>query len=203
MNYDNREAWLNAATEGLRKQIFEPGDYWLPPTIRVSVGLCGGKAIGLCVDPECAEDKSTHIYIDPKLKEPVDVLQTLLHELVHASVGIECKHRGKFVTVIREIGLDGKATATYASPGTELHTTLTQLGVELGAYPHSALQRKPKEPKPSPWIAYISPSMGEDYLVRANKNTVAEYGPPRDPNGEPMVPKNPEEAEIDEDEQTE
>jgi len=198
----NREEWLLTARDRIKELLFDPREMHLPPVIRVSVGLCGGKAIGLCAHPDCSEDGSIHIFIDPKIKESIQVLSTLVHEMVHASVGNECKHKGPFVKAIRELGLAGKPTATYAEAGTELYATLEAISVELGEYPHAVLVRKPKETKPCPWIAYISQSMGEDYTVRANKNVVAEYGPPLDPHGEPMIPKNPEDRLPDSDDES-
>ena len=195
MGYSTREEWLQAAVLLLKETLFDPRELWLPPILRVSTGFCGGKAIGICVDPDCAKDGSTSIFIDPQLGEDaVVVLATLLHEMVHASVGIECKHKGKFVEVIRDLGLDGKPTATFAAKDSELYQTLVGLFVKLGEYPHAPLVRKRKETKPHAWVSYISVS-DEDFIVRANKNTVAEKGPPKDFNGEDMVPKNPEDGE--------
>lgn len=189
-----REEWLEKAAGLLKAQLFDPREHWLPPILRVSMGLCPGKAIGICVDPDCSEDGSTHLFIDPRLTKPVEILATLLHEMVHASVGIESKHKGKFVEVIRELGLQGKPTATYAAPETELYATLEGMSMTLGDFPHAALVRKKKEPKPHAWISYVS-ATDEEFVVRANKNTVAEKGPPRDFNGEPMIPKNIEDRE--------
>lgn len=194
MTYTLREEWLTAAKDLLVKEVFGPLECHIPPVIRVSVGLCGGKAIGLCVDPVCADDGSWSIFIDPKLKDPVEVLATLVHEMVHAIVGLECKHRGPFVKMIREVGLEGKPTQTYAAKDTELYATLTHLSQKLGQYPHAALTKKAKETKPSKWIAYIS-TTNEDYVIRANKETIAECGVPVDPWGAKMVPKNPEDRE--------
>lgn len=196
----NRESWLEAAVLLIKEQLFDPREYTLPPITRVSVGLCGGKAIGLCADPDCAEDGSTHLFIDPKLTKPIEVLGTLLHEMVHASVGVECKHKGKFVEVIRELGLEGKPTATFVAPDTELYNTLCGIAMKLGDYPHAALTRKKKDKKPHAWITYVSVGHEDEFMVRANKNTVEEFGPPLDPWGEKMVPKNPEDREDADDE---
>lgn len=186
-----REEWLAAGRDLLKSRIFDPQETHVPPVIRVSVGLCGTKAIGLCVDTECAEDGAWNVFIDPRLKDPVEVLSTLLHEMIHAIVGLECKHRGPFVEMIRRVGLEGKPTSTFAAKDSELYTKLTAIALELGDYPHAALTRKKKEPKPSKWIAFVS-RHNEDYIVRANKETIAEYGLPIDPWGDPVMYKNPE-----------
>ena len=78
------------------------------------------------------------------LKEGVEVTATLVHELVHTAVGIECKHREPFTTVAKAIGLEGKMTATVA--GEALIERLKELIDELGEYPHARLvaSNKPK-----------------------------------------------------------
>lgn len=195
----NRESWLEAAVVEIKDQLFDPRGYSLPPITRVSVGLCPGKAIGVCADPDCAEDGSTHIFIDPRLVKPIEVLGTLLHEMVHASVGVECKHRGKFVEVIRELGLEGKPTATFVAPDTELFQTLTGISLKLGPYPHATLTRKQKEKKKHAWQTYVSVGHEDEYMARLNKNVVEEFGAPFDPWGNRLVPKNPEDREEPED----
>lgn len=195
-----REEWLEAAVTRLKEQLFDPREYSLPPIVRVSVGLCPGKAIGMCADPESAEDGSTHLFIDPRLTKPVEILATLLHEMVHASVGVECKHKGKFVEVIRELGLEGKPTATFAAPDSELYATLEGIGVALGDFPHAALTRKAKPKKPHAWKSFVSEGHEEEYIVRANVNTVEEFGPPIDPWGNPMKLKEAEGADSGDDE---
>lgn len=194
--HDTREAWLNAAIAECDRLLFKPRDLEVPTRLRASCGLCGGKYIGLCFDPECADDKATHIFIDPRLAEPIEVLAALIHEMVHATVGLECKHKGKFLKVIRDLGLEGKPTSTHVAEGTELHGICMEMAVTLGDYPHSPLRRKVKETKRHAWVSFIS-SSNEDFIVRANKNTVRELGPPKDYNGEDMVPKNPEDMEDD------
>lgn len=189
-----RESWLQAGVGLLKEQLFDPREYHLPPVIRVSCGLCPGKAIGICMDPDCVEDGSIAIFLDPRLNDSIELLATLLHELCHASVGIECKHKGAFVKIIRDLGLEGKPTATVVLPETELHATLTGIALVLGEYPHAPVVRKPKPTKKHAWVSFIS-TTNEDFIVRANINTVKELGPPRDHNGEPMVPKNPEDME--------
>lgn len=196
MSYATREEWLQQGVSLLKEQLFDPRELHLPPIIRVSCGLCPGKSIGLCIDPECVEDGSIAIFLDPRLKDPIELLGTLLHELCHASVGNEYKHKGAFVRIIRELGLEGKPTATVVMPDTELHQILAGMAVSLGDYPHAPVVRKKKETKAHAWVSYISVS-DEDFIVRANKNTVAEKGPPKDFNGENMIPKNPEDAEPD------
>jgi hypothetical protein len=203
MTHTTREGWLVEATQALRETLFEPHTLELSKNIRVSCGFCGGtKVIGLCVSQECASDQSINLFVDPQLDDPVKVLDVLTHELCHAhcrTIGLDCKHKGKFAKIIRILGLEGKPTATFA--GDELKATLTSIAVRLGDYPHAAVKRTTKPAKKHAWVSFVSKGHEEEYIVRANKNVVKELGPPKDPWGEDMVPKDPEDLEGEEEEE--
>lgn len=139
----NREAWLEAAVEQLRPTLTFEG------APRVSVGfpskgaLRGTRSsttIGQCWPGEVAADERVQVYVSPLLDEPVQVLAVLLHELIHFKVGCEAKHGKLFKRQMRQVGLEGKATATV--PGAQLTAVLERKAVELGAYPHAALDPK-------------------------------------------------------------
>ena len=138
-----REDWLGQMIDLLRPD-FEKLDSPLPEKIRVSCGFPSKSAlarkaprIGECWGVESSEDKSFQVFISPVLKEGVEVTATLVHELVHCAVGIECKHRGRFVRVAKAIGLEGKMTATVA--GEALIVRLKELIGQIGPYPHARL----------------------------------------------------------------
>jgi hypothetical protein len=138
-----REQWLEQMIDLLRPDFDRIG-HPLPDKIRVSCGFPSKSAlankarrIGECWGVESSEDKSFQVFISPLLKESIEVSATLVHELVHAAVGIECKHRGAFPKVAKAIGLEGKMTATTA--GDALQVRLRELVAKLGDYPHARL----------------------------------------------------------------
>jgi hypothetical protein len=138
-----REDWLQQMIDLLRSD-FDGIGAPLPEKIRVSCGFPSKSAlankarrIGECWGVESSEDKSFQVFVSPLLKESVEVTATLVHELVHTAVGIECKHRGKFPKVAKAIGLEGKMTATTA--GDALKVRLRVLIDDLGEYPHARL----------------------------------------------------------------
>lgn len=140
--FDTREAWLNAAVEGLTEYMRDRlGMPIIVPEIYVSVGFPGGgqprKRIGECWRTTSSADKKNHVFVSPILGDPIDVLATLLHELVHVWDDNENGHTGLFVRTIRKLGLEGKPTATVA--GEALTELLTSISEALGEYPHSAL----------------------------------------------------------------
>ena len=135
-----REEWLLAACENLRGVIRAAGAEC--PPVAVSMGFPKGyrgrgRALGQCWDGCLASDGRPAIFISPTLAVPVRILDVLLHELVHAAVGSEHGHRGRFVTVARAVGLVGPPTATTA--GADLKERLNAVAESLGPLPHAAL----------------------------------------------------------------
>jgi hypothetical protein len=135
-----REQWLIAACRHLSPILDEAGA--MSPSVAVSIGFPkrrrGGMAhLGECWDGSLTADGRPAIFVSPILQDPLRILDVLLHELVHAAVGVKCGHRGRFVTVARACGLEGKPTATIA--GSNLRSRLNALSVELGPLPHAAL----------------------------------------------------------------
>jgi len=141
MPYANRESWLEAANVALRNE-FESIGYPLP-NVLVSVGFPFGgrsgklKRIGECHDATSNAGNVAQIFISPTLEDPIEVLETLVHEDVHAAVGNKCGHRGPFRTAALAIGLTGKMTATVA--GDALRERLQKLSEVLGPLPHFKL----------------------------------------------------------------
>ena len=73
------------------------------------------------------------IFISPVLSDSIEVLETLVHELVHASVGYEHRHGLLFQIPASCIGLEGPLDATCA--GEKLTVRLGEIVNILGPYP--------------------------------------------------------------------
>jgi len=193
-----REGWLLAAVAKL-SPLFQAADApKLPENLKVSCGWPkGGKDSrigeywphGLCLD-----GKTAHIFISPALQDSVEVLDVLVHELVHA-VHPKEKHGGDFKKLALRLGLTGRMKATVAGP--ELKVKLEAVAAELGVYPHAALQAKTRN-KPakgeSEWVRVYSTSE-PDYRVNVRRDMLEEHGPPVDPWGDAMVVKDELEKE--------
>jgi hypothetical protein len=135
-----REEYLNAAVEKLRP-LFERNNLIIPP-YRVSCGFtskASKKVLGQCFAPECTKDGTTQIFIVPTIPDVLNVLATLVHELLHAASG-DYKHGNKFKDGMKVLGLVGKATATTADES--LLTMLEKIASELGEYPNPTLKLK-------------------------------------------------------------
>ena len=112
-----REWWLEQATVFLIGDLKQHG---LPaPSVRVSCGwpsrgggVSRAVVVGQCFPPSVCKDGTPQIFISPRLSESMEVLGTLLHELVHASVGCQYGHRKVFSQAARLVGLVGPPTET-------------------------------------------------------------------------------------------
>ena len=142
--HKNRETYLEAAIVEMRP-MFKANKAPLPKKIKVtcgwpskSAGRSSKRRIGECWDKSASADKTTiNIIISMVIDNPLEALDVLAHELVHATVGNEHGHRGPFKTLARAIGLEGKLTATTAGPELEKH--LKGIVKTLGKYPHSKI----------------------------------------------------------------
>ncbi len=134
-NHTYRESWLDDAARILAQRL----GMTLPP-YRVSCGFPLGsrKAIGQCWSPTCSGDKATEMFVSPSLSSPVEVLAVLVHEMVHAELGVDKKHGPEFKARALNVGLEGRMTATHA--GERLTAVLVDVEQTLGPYPHDTLQ---------------------------------------------------------------
>jgi len=135
-----RNAWLAKASRMCAGLLFDVG-YPVPDKVRVSIGWASkgarAKSIGECWASEASGDGHFEIFISPKLGDAETVLATVLHELVHAAVGLEHKHKGPFRKAAVAVGLEGKMTATV--PGDALKATFAAWVAKAGPYPAAAL----------------------------------------------------------------
>lgn len=172
--HPNRETWLLASLPGLCGIITSNGGNSFPQPL-VSVGFphgkrgsAKGKTIGQCwtiPSQECA-----HIFVHPCIADGLQVLEILIHELVHAAVGCQHGHRKPFARVARAIGLEGKLTATVA--GDVLRGKLETIALGLGEFPHQKLDpdeiEKARKKQSTRYRKYVCP--GCQQILRAAKS---------------------------------
>lgn len=140
-----REEWLMVAVEKLRPWFAEQ-EYTVPANVRVSCGWPSKSAlarksrrIGECWTFEASAAGQFEIFISPALDDSSRVLDVLIHELVHATVGLQAGHKAPFKRCATAMGLEGKMTATVA--GEALKVRLNKLIEEVGKYPHGQLDK--------------------------------------------------------------
>ena len=134
-----RESWLLAAIEAVRP-LFLAKQHHIP-TCQVSVGFAstGNRLghIGQCWSTVSSAEPVNQIFISPTLSEAYEVLDTLVHELVHAVDDCKHKHGKEFKKIALGLGLKGPMRSAGAGP--ELKAKLLVLLPQLGAYPHTHL----------------------------------------------------------------
>jgi hypothetical protein len=172
---DTREAWLHRATDLLRPK-FEALGKPLPKVIHISVGLPKGrKAIGECWAGSASEDGARHVFISPVL-DAIDALDTLVHELAHAALPEDAKHKRPFAQLAIALGLDGKPTSTSAGPA--LRAELSAMLDVLGEYPHAKLDpTRTGKPKQSTRLVKCECGIC-GYTVRTTSKWLNYAGPP-------------------------
>lgn len=167
-----REGWLNALAVKLRP-MFETAGHALPANLRISVGFPprGGTSlrkpiIGVCFYSDASDDQTFEIFISPTIGDGLRAGDVLVHELCHAVLPKGTKHNRTFAKLARKMGLDGKPTATIASP--ELADDLRALIADLGDYPHAELHPMIERKKQK--ARMLKAACGEcGYTVRLSK----------------------------------
>jgi hypothetical protein len=139
--HKTREEWLLAAVEAVRP-LFTEKRHDLPMDCQVSCGFAStgtrSQHIGQCWSKESSTVERNQIFISPALYEPVEVLDTLVHELVHAVDNCEHKHGKEFKKIALSLGMVGPMRSAGAGP--ELTVKLQEVAKHLGPYPNGKLK---------------------------------------------------------------
>ncbi len=136
-----REAWLEQAVKLLRDYMATCSIY-LYSYPRASCGFPSrggeGGVIGQCFSPKVSRDGRVQIFVSPVISGSIEVLGVLLHELIHAAVGVEHKHGKEFSQAAKKVGLVRPWRSTTV--GETLRPELDRIMTLLGHYPHAAIQ---------------------------------------------------------------
>lgn len=146
-NNANREQWLHSITDKYIRPLFASKGYTIPSNVRLSCSLASGgihtKAhqkrftLGECYAPSMSSDDSIQIMIVPTLADSARVIDVLIHELCHATVGVKEGHNNVFKACAVSVGLEGKMTSTKASEW--LSAMIAEWVAIEGEYPHATL----------------------------------------------------------------
>jgi len=145
--YQTREEWMVSALPHLVKLLDEVHAPAFPnPLISVGIPSYANRMKKSEMRGECWPEKSTKsgrcsIFISPVLDDPVEVLGTLLHNLIHASVGVDAGHTHPFAIIAEKLGFSPPwKTAEVPDEGSALAHKLQGIIKKLGLFPHSPLQ---------------------------------------------------------------
>lgn len=175
-----REEWLDKAKE-LATDLFIQAGYTVPQNIRVTCGWPsrGGLAtkkrtIGQCWPSGNSKDGHFEIFLSPYLSEGSRVIGVLIHEIVHAVVGLDVGHKKPFKDCAIAVGLTGKMTATTE---TEELQAWSREAIDrvLGPYPHATLDGANKGKTQSTRLLKMSCSEC-GCIVRTTQKWIDEHG---------------------------
>lgn len=199
LQHPTREGWLQAAVERITQVIFETESlkHVTIPQVHVSVGWPGGRGpkattIGQCWNTDASSDKVNQIFISPVQENPVNVLATLTHELIHASDNGASKHRGYFAKTASVVGFKHPFTASQVNGKVNgdgpLITTLEHIAKELGPYPHSKLSVETRPAVQKTYMLKLGPSpdcyeCDPEYKLRMTEKWLEDGGAPMCPHG--------------------
>lgn len=168
-----REQWLERAAAMILNSLIPQlaGHRW-----RVSCGwphkaavAHTARRVGECWYPEHSTDHTSHnLFISPAVQNPVEVLETLAHELIHVAVGPNVGHKGAFVKIAKSIGFKAPWTTTPATP--ELIERLNGLLVNLGPYPHAAIDKGCRKKQGTRLLKVICGACG--YTIRTTQQWI-------------------------------
>jgi hypothetical protein len=139
MKITTREIWLEAAIVEIAP-IFAKAGYAIP-VCKVSCGFTSTGVrsghIGQCWSKKSSSDGVNQIFISPALEDPLEVLDTLVHELVHAVDDCKSGHGEGFKKIATDVGLIGPMRS--AGAGQHLKQDLIRIAQALGHFPHARL----------------------------------------------------------------
>lgn len=207
IKHETREGWLLAAISLMRPLFTEKG--YTVPDIRVSCGWPSHRALsdkkkvlGQAWCKTAASDKIAQIFITPWLNNPTDaqgILPTLLHEVIHATVGNKEGHNKVFGKCARALGLEGKLTSTYASK--DLLELCGKWSAALGTFPHGKLDSNKRPVKKQTTRLIKCECKKSGYVCRTTRSWIDKHGAPISPvTQKAMSYEIPDELEGDDDE---
>jgi hypothetical protein len=179
----NREDWLTRAAMIANEHLFRAAKYTVPNNVRYAMSLPSRNAmgkkrttIGQCWSSKCSDDGTYEIFVTPMIDDMRDVFATLVHEIVHAVVGLEHGHDKVFKRCALAVGLEGKMTATTMTDETwDRMKPLLVAG--LGEYPHAKMQVNSTVKKQTTRMIKAE-CLLTNYKVRVSRSQVESYGEP-------------------------
>lgn len=167
-----RQMWCEKAVGHFRNHF---ADCWwtIPQNVRISVGIPKHsghkKAIGQCWPVEASTDGFYELFTSPEQGNEIDHLETIAHELVHATVGTKVGHRGPFKACAEAVGFIGPMTTTPAGP--LMKKVCQNIVNSIGYFPAGALDITQRKKKATYLLKCQCPECG--YTVRTTAQWLA------------------------------
>jgi hypothetical protein len=144
----NREHWLTLFAEAVTPLIEKRAGIKVPLSkTRLACSFPKGRATpnrktgkftsGQCFHADSFKSGLHEILINPIRDDRYEIAETVIHELIHASLVKGTGHKAPFARAAKAVGLEGKPTETVLS--TELRETLGPILDSIGPYPHKKI----------------------------------------------------------------
>ena len=103
------EDWYRRAVEFYRADLELAAGKPIPP-FHISSGFTHAgvrrtRTAGQCWAPSASADKRAQIFLNPRFVEPLELINTIVHEVIHATVGVEHGHLRPFSRVAAACGM--------------------------------------------------------------------------------------------------
>jgi hypothetical protein len=148
----NREGWLTAFAEAIAPVIKQRTGHTVPmdrvrlscsfPRTRATPNKSGSFHSGMCMHGDSHKSGLHELLINPIVADLVTpdkrgIAETVIHELLHASLDKGVGHKAPFARAAKAMGLEGRPTSTTLGP--ELEKIVQGIVDKIGPYPHKAL----------------------------------------------------------------
>jgi hypothetical protein len=191
-NYGTREEWLNAARDLLRQTY--PFAYYLDPAnakldvVLLSAGFPGmGKgtaeknpSMGESWLGVKAQDGRAHVYVNPRVADPVGVLVILAHQLLHVAMD-DTSHDYPIRRALRHMGHNNRLTKgkQCRHDGSGKLASYQEIADKLGPYPAAPLDASiPPKAKQTTRLLKLVCRNGHDYVGRFAAKPLEVFGTP-------------------------
>ena len=174
MTYATREAWLQDAAAELSPMIAAASGHTPPANLRVACGFPStfrrSGALGETFAPKDSADGAVEILISPTLSDPGEVLAVLARQLMMTVASGSALARAIYSAGLvnckpNEVPASGMSTVCDKSTiRTVLPTTITEVAIALGEYPHAELSLADRPKAPTRLLKGLCPTCG--YTIR-------------------------------------
>ena len=179
LKYATREDYLQAATLAFGK-FFSERAVDIPFNVRLSCGFPHGSRGNGSIKAQtwpasASNDKTIEVFISPAIDDPRTVMDYLIPELVHASVGPEHKHGKLYKEACERLGLTGTATKPVIEPGTQIEKVIAEVIEKCGIYPHAKIDWSTRKKQGTRLIKCECQSCG--YSIRVTQKWINKATP--------------------------
>lgn len=162
-----REEWLNVVLhKHVAKLLSQKANVTLPADCKVSVGFPGGGSartrIGECWPRIRSGIGVNEIFLNPIETDVTRLVDTLVHEAIHAADDCASGHKGFFRRTAKAVGLTGKMKSTVAGP--ELALWIKDTIAAMPVFDYGSLDLTGRKKQSTRMIKVVCPAC--DYTVR-------------------------------------